>query len=75
MKKRGLDMSKLFAVMALLRMGKPLPAANREHLLRGEYFGQMECHIEPDWLLVYLRDDDIGEIYFTDTGTHADLFQ
>jgi len=46
----------------------------KEHFLQGEYAGSLECHIEPDWLLVYQIDDDIKEVYFARTGTHSDLF-
>ena len=71
-KKRGKDIEKIKAVMKLLVKEVPLPAKNRNHKLKGEYAGFWECHVEPDWLLVYKKTDT--EIIFTRTGTHSDLF-
>lgn len=71
-KKRGKDIEKIKAVMKLLVKEVPLPAKNRNHKLKGEYAGYWECHVEPDWLLVYKKTDT--EIIFTRTGTHSDLF-
>lgn len=70
--KRGKDIEKIKAVMKLLVKEVPLPAKNRNHKLKGEYAGYWECHVEPDWLLVYKKTDT--EIIFTRTGTHSDLF-
>ena len=70
--KRGRDISKLQAVMRDLVEEKPLPVRNRDHALTGGYVGHRECHIEPDWLLIYKLEP--GEIIFERTGTHADLF-
>jgi mRNA interferase YafQ len=50
-----------------------LPAANRAHPLKGEWKGYWDCHIEPDWLLIYKLTDD--EVRLARTGTHADLFE
>jgi mRNA interferase YafQ len=50
----------------------PLPAAYHEHLLHGTYEGCTECHVEPNWLLVYRIEDDI--VHFTRTGSHSDLY-
>ena len=72
--KRGLKMQKLTAIMLLLEAETPLPPANKEHQLQGDYNGSLECHIEPDWLLIYKPDKEAGELYFARTGTHADLF-
>lgn len=70
--KRGRDISKLQEVMRDLVEEKPLPARNRDHALTGGYVGHRECHIEPDWLLIYKLEPDI--IIFERTGTHSDLF-
>jgi mRNA interferase YafQ len=71
-KKRGLDMERLKTVIRLLVEGKPLPPRYRDHPLIGNYKGHRECHIQPDWLLIYKREPDL--IIFERTGTHADLF-
>ncbi|NJM30635.1 MAG: type II toxin-antitoxin system YafQ family toxin [Rhizobiales bacterium] len=71
--KRGLDSRKLEAVIGLLLADKPLPARCRPHRLSGAYGGFWECHIEPDWLLVYDVRPDFLEL--AATGTHADLFE
>lgn len=55
-----------------LRIPSPLPTKNRDHNLSGNYSGYRECHIEPDWLLIYKQTDD--ELRLDRTGTHADLF-
>jgi mRNA interferase YafQ len=70
--KRGLDIKKLKNVMRLLVEEEPLPPKNRNHKLRGDYTGYWECHIEPDWLLVYKKTTT--QIIFARTGTHSDLF-
>jgi mRNA interferase YafQ len=71
--KRGYEPKKIQAVLELLMQDQPLPARCRPHKLVGDYVGLWECHIEPDWLLVYDLSDDI--IVLTATGTHADLFR
>jgi len=71
-KKRGLDISKIKAVMEDLLNEKPLAAKHKNHKLKGDFVGYWECHIEPDWLLVYKKDN--RHIYFARTGTHSDLF-
>ena len=70
--KRGYDRSLLEAVVDTLRRGDPLPAARRDHPLKGEWHGWRDCHIEPDWILIYRIDGD--ELLLARTGTHADLF-
>ncbi|MDX8430243.1 MAG: type II toxin-antitoxin system YafQ family toxin (plasmid) [Candidatus Algichlamydia australiensis] len=70
--KRGYDLSKIKSVMSMLIREKPLPEKHRNHRLKGNFSGYWECHITPDWLLIYKRDSE--RIYFTKTGTHADLF-
>ncbi|MBA3954843.1 type II toxin-antitoxin system YafQ family toxin [Candidatus Dependentiae bacterium] len=71
-KKRGKDIEKLITIIELLLENKPLPAKNRNHKLQGNYKGFWECHIEPDWLLIYEKTETY--ITFAHTGTHADLF-
>ncbi len=72
--KRGKDLDKLKEIMCLLANGDALPARNRDHNLTGNYIHRRECHIEPDWLLIYKLDKDIQKIIFERTGTHSDLF-
>ena len=72
--RRGLPVAKLHAVVARLREGLPLPPANRDHALTGDYTGHRECHIAPDWLLVYKIHANLLILELTRTGTHADLF-
>ncbi|MCM1158626.1 MAG: type II toxin-antitoxin system YafQ family toxin [Clostridium sp.] len=73
-KKRGLDISLLEDIVERLLHKIPLDAKNRDHALSGGYIGYRECHIQSDWLLVYLIEDDILTLTLIDTGTHADLF-
>lgn len=74
MKKRGLNLSLLDEVVDTLRQGKSLAKKYRDHALSGNYKGFRECHIKPDWLLVYLIENDILTLTLVDTGSHADLF-
>jgi mRNA interferase YafQ len=67
-------MSKLLAVMSGLENEMPLSPHLKEHLLQGDYSGCLECHIEPNWLLVYQIDDETKEVYFVRTGSHSDIF-
>ncbi len=73
-KKRGYDLRLLEDVIALLAEGQELPASYRDHALTGDYSGCRECHIAPDWLLVYEVLQDELLLYLTRTGTHSDLF-
>jgi mRNA interferase YafQ len=74
MAKRGLAMSKLQNVLALLVEDKPLATKHRPHILSGEWAGFSECHIEPDWLLIYdISNPKILTLHRT--GTHSDLFE
>lgn len=73
-KKRGKDMSKLVRVLSLLAAGNPLPSQNKDHQLTGNLRDFRECYIEPDWLLLYQKYDDILVLSVTATGSHADLF-
>ena len=74
MKKRGLDISLLDEVIDALRHGKVLEPKYRDHALSGNYIGFHECHIKPDWLLIYLIENDVLTLTLVDTGSHADLF-
>jgi mRNA interferase YafQ len=72
MGKRGKDMGKIDLAIMLIARGVPLPAEYLEHPLHGTFEGYIECHIEPDWLLVYKFKEDI--VLFDRTSTHSDLF-
>jgi mRNA interferase YafQ len=72
-KKRGQDLKLLQEIILMLADGKPLPEKNRDHPLIGDWKGFRECHITPDWLLVYKLEDDILVLTLTRTGTHSDL--
>lgn len=71
-KRRGKDTDKLKTVINLIVIEQPLPPRLRDHTLVGKYLGRRECHIEPDWLLVYKLEP--GAVLFERTGTHSDLF-
>ena len=71
-KKRCKDLGKIKEIMNLLIYEKPLLPKHKNHKLKGNYVGRWECHIEPDWLLIYIKTDT--EITFERTGTHSDLF-
>ena len=71
--KRGYDRSLLEAVVDSLRSDEPLPEARRDHSMKGEWKSWRECHIEPDWLLIYRTMED--EVWLARTGTQADLFE
>ena len=67
-------MSKLQNIVMLLANGEQLDIRYRTHQLKGNYEGVMECHIEPDWLLTWIADNDKLALLFTGTGSHSDLF-
>jgi mRNA interferase YafQ len=73
-RKRGYDMEKLKDVIFLLANGVTLPLKNRDHSLSGDYEGYRECHITPDWLLIYRYEEDKLVLYLFRNGTHSDLF-
>ncbi len=73
-KKRGYDTRLLEKVIEILASGQPLPKEYRDHPLSGDYIGCRECHISPDWLLVYEIIAGDLVLYLTRTGTHSDLF-
>lgn len=74
-KRRGLNMKDLIDVTDLLQEGKQLPERCRDHLLTGNYKGYRECHINPDWLLIYKKKEAIKIVSLYRTGTHSDLFK
>ena len=72
--KRGCNMEPLTNVIRFLITGKRLPKKYKEHVLIGNYTRCHECHISPDWLLIYEIDEKESLIYLIRTGTHSDLF-
>ena len=73
-KKRGLDVALLDEVVDKLRRGQPLEDKFHDHALKGEFDGFRECHIKPDWLLIYFIDGEVLTLTLVATGSHADLF-
>lgn len=73
-RKRLFDEQKLNEIIHKLVSDEPLPAKNRDHALTGQYKGYRECHITPDWLLIYARKETIQIVSLVRTGTHSDLF-
>lgn len=74
-RKRGLDISLLEEVVEKLRLDQPLEAKHHNHELSGNFKGVWECHIQPDWLLLYLKDNGVLVLTLVDTGTHSDIFK
>ena len=72
--KRGRDMNLLRDAVDILARTGTLPPEYRPHKLSGKYGGRKECHLQPDWLLVWMQNDNELVLLFTDTGTHSDLF-
>lgn len=73
-KKRGYDTALLEEVLDILCAEQPLPQKYRDHALTGNFIGHRECHITPDWLLIYKIENDELMLSLTRTGTHSDLF-
>ena len=73
-KKRSQDLKLLDKVITMLQNDIPLEEKYRDHELNGKYQGFRECHIQPDWLLIYLKENYVLTLTLVDTGTHADLF-
>lgn len=73
--KHGKDIEKLKHVIDILRVPAALPPQNRDHSLTGKYKDFRECHLEPDWLLIYRIDLDAEELYLMRLGSHSDLFK
>lgn len=74
MAKRGLDVKVLDDIVYRISHGEKLDKKHKDHILKGKYKGFHECHVYPDWLLIYLIENDILTITLINTGTHADLF-
>ncbi len=72
--KRHLDIDLLDDIIRALSRGEILPEKNKDHELSGNWAGHRECHIQPDWLLVYRIEDDILVLSLTRTGRHSDIF-
>lgn len=73
--KRHMNMELLDDIIRALSRGESLPEKNKDHELSGNWAGHRECHIEPDWLLIYRIDDDVLVLTLTRTGTHSDLLR
>ena len=73
-KKRGLDMQLLHTAITILSVNGELPAQYKPHKLSGKYDGYWECHIQPDWLLVWQQFDAELLLHLTNTGSHSDIF-
>lgn len=73
-KKRGLKIDKLIDVVCKLANDESLPAKNKDHALTGNYSGCRECHISPDWLLIYQKAEEIKLLTLIRAGSHSDLF-
>ena len=73
--KRGYNIDLLTVVIKKLAAGETLDASYNDHALKGQFKGSRECHITPDWLLIYELVDDTLILYLTRTGTHVDLFE
>lgn len=72
--KQGKDLNRLYFVIEKIANAEELDKKYRDHLLSGDYDGYRECHIEPDWLLIYNIDDDDIILFLSRTGSHSDLF-
>jgi len=73
MEKRGKNISRLTAVIQILGEGEVLPPKYRDHALTGNHIGFRECHVEPDWLLVYCVNKTTNTLHLSTTGSHSDL--
>ncbi len=74
-KARGLDIERLLVVVDLLATGEPLSPQYKDHALTGNLRGLRDCHIAPDWLLIYSKEETIRLLTLHRTGTHADIFK
>ena len=72
--KRGLNIDLLETVIATLALGVPLPDKNKDHALTGNWIGHRDCHILPDWLLIYRIEEEVLILTLARSGTHSDLF-
>jgi mRNA interferase YafQ len=71
--RRGYDIPLIVEIIKLLAAGKTLPEKNKDHALTGDWLGYRECHVAPDWLLIYKIEKDILVLTLTRTGTHSDF--
>lgn len=71
--KRGKELDQLLSVVQELAEGRPLAEQYADHPLKGQYSGKRDCHLEPDWILIYAVEDD--ELVLYRTGSHSDLFR
>ena len=74
LKKRGWNIDKLLDVIDILKEGRELPPEYKDHPLHGDYEGHRDCHIEPDWILIYFKSESTLVLSMTRTGTHSDVF-
>lgn len=72
-KRRGLDLTRLNELVGILATGQRLSAERHDHALKGKWAGCRECHIAPDWLLVYRKNEHMVELRLVRTGTHREL--
>jgi mRNA interferase YafQ len=72
LRKRGVDLEPLWVAVEVIRLGHRLDVRLRDHALAGEWKGFRDCHIQPDWVMIYSVDDEA--VYLTRTGTHSDIF-
>ena len=72
--KRGYNIALFREVLELLAAEKNMPEKYNDHALKGDYSGHRECHISPDWLLIYKKENDMITLTLTRTGSHSDLF-
>ena len=72
--KRLLEIDLLDDIIRKLSNGEQLSAKNKDHALTGNWVGHRECHIQPDWLLIYRVENDLLVLTLTRTGSHSDLF-
>ena len=73
-KRRDMNIALLKDIVTKLANGEPLDARHKDHPLSGDWIGHRECHIQPDWLLVYRIENDILVLTLSRTGTYSDLF-
>ena len=74
-KKQNKNLNKLFDVIEILKRGDALDSNYKDHNLSGDYYGLRECHIEPDWLLIYDIRDDVIVLLLYRIGSHSELFK
>ena len=75
MVKQGKDVSLLDVVIEMLRLGKPLDSKYKDHQLTGNFRLFRECHVKPDWLLIYMVENEVLTLTLIDTGSHSYLYK